>query len=148
MQLPTLGISPESISFTSISMESDKRICVQEQVNTFQRNLFFILCLFYFQQNSFLAIQVAVRVRQFSHVPDVSFCFSQSPLPGGKTSGSIAIIDVPAASLRGRFPSGAESAIINPKLPLLALLGTLWVDCTRDRACHCNSPAVSCFFSQ
>jgi hypothetical protein len=32
---------------------------------------------------------------------------------------------VPTASLRGRFPSGADSAIINPKLSLLALLGTL-----------------------
>ena len=32
VQLPSLGISGDSISFTAISMESDKRICVQEQV--------------------------------------------------------------------------------------------------------------------
>lgn len=95
--LPSLGISGDSISFTAISMESDKRICVQEQ----------------------------------------------PPIPG-RTTGSIAIIDVPTASLRGRFPSGADSAIINPKLSLLALLANKKIEIydmdKKARVTQCESP--------
>jgi clathrin heavy chain len=95
--LPSLGISSDSISFTAISMESDKNLCVQEQ----------------------------------------------PPIPG-RSTGSIAIVDIPSASLRGRFPSSADSAIINPKLPLLALLANKKLEVydmdKKARVTSCESP--------
>jgi len=94
--LPTLGISPEFISFSAVSMESDKRISVQEQSSV------------------------------------------------GRAGGSIAIVDVPTASLHGRFPSRADSSIMNPKLPLLALLANKKLEVydidKKSRVTSCESP--------